>query len=381
MLKHEYVHIITLQQTKFNIPHWFTEALAVTSEGTPRPAKWNKLLLQRVPKGELWTLKNLNDGFTRPKSPDDWQFAYCQSRLYAQFMIETYGKEVIPKLLDLYRKGIKTPEAIPQATGVTLKEFEQGYLKYLKDLTATLQGGADIVEKKTHKELQQEHDDHPDDLKIAARLALSLLKKGELSQARKLAKKTLKKDPTLARAAIVIATLELKSADNESALEVLVPALDKNNPHPQLLNLLAQTEMEEEDFKTAAEHLELGANKFPHDLEWQKKLAVIYLKTKETQKLKKILLKLSLHDPDNTLYSKKLAKMSLEEKDYSATIKHARRAMHVDVLDAETHHILGIAYRENKQPKRAMKELKVALELKPEDAEIEKDLKAISDKN
>src|SRR5690606_9835513 len=37
VLTHEVTHVITLQQTNYNIPHWFTEALAVQSEGYPRP--------------------------------------------------------------------------------------------------------------------------------------------------------------------------------------------------------------------------------------------------------------------------------------------------------------------------------------------------------
>ena len=37
VLTHELVHVITLQQTEFNIPHWYTEALAVESEGSPGP--------------------------------------------------------------------------------------------------------------------------------------------------------------------------------------------------------------------------------------------------------------------------------------------------------------------------------------------------------
>ncbi len=49
VLTHEVTHVITLQQTEFNIPHWYTEALAVESEGYPRPQEWNKMLLERVP--------------------------------------------------------------------------------------------------------------------------------------------------------------------------------------------------------------------------------------------------------------------------------------------------------------------------------------------
>ncbi len=50
VLTHEVTHVITLQQTEFNIPHWYTEALAVESEGYPRPQEWNKMLLERVPR-------------------------------------------------------------------------------------------------------------------------------------------------------------------------------------------------------------------------------------------------------------------------------------------------------------------------------------------
>ena len=76
VLKHEFVHILTLQQSKFNIPHWYTEALAVESEGFPRPQEWNKLLLERVPaRSKLLNLDTVNLGFIRPNEPDDRQMA------------------------------------------------------------------------------------------------------------------------------------------------------------------------------------------------------------------------------------------------------------------------------------------------------------------
>jgi tetratricopeptide (TPR) repeat protein len=85
VLKHEAVHVITLQQTGFNIPHWYTEALAVESEGFPRPQEWNKMLLERVPtRTKLLNLDTVNLGFIRPKEPEERSLAYCQSQLYAQ---------------------------------------------------------------------------------------------------------------------------------------------------------------------------------------------------------------------------------------------------------------------------------------------------------
>ena len=56
VLTHETVHVITLQQTNFDCPHWFTEGLAVWSENAPRPRVWCELLQQRLKKGKLFNL-------------------------------------------------------------------------------------------------------------------------------------------------------------------------------------------------------------------------------------------------------------------------------------------------------------------------------------
>ena len=37
MIRHELVHIFNLEQTKFQVPHWFTEGLAVRYEGPNIP--------------------------------------------------------------------------------------------------------------------------------------------------------------------------------------------------------------------------------------------------------------------------------------------------------------------------------------------------------
>ena len=84
VLKHEFIHVINLQQTDFNIPHWFTEALAVLNEGYPRPQAWNELLVARSAAGKLFDLDTINLGFIRPQSSDDWTLAYCQAELYAE---------------------------------------------------------------------------------------------------------------------------------------------------------------------------------------------------------------------------------------------------------------------------------------------------------
>ena len=126
VLKHEVVHVITLQQTEFNIPHWYTEALAVESEGYPRPQEWNKILLERVPsRSKLLNLDTINLGFIRPNEPDDRQMAYCQAQLYARYMLKRFGDDALIKMLMAYRRGLTTDRAIQECFQVEKADFEK----------------------------------------------------------------------------------------------------------------------------------------------------------------------------------------------------------------------------------------------------------------
>ena len=162
VLTHEMVHVITLQQTNFNCPHWFTEGLAVWSENCPRPQQWNELLVERLAKGKLFNLDTLNFGFIRPQSGGDWHLAYCQAKLYVEYMLvvqpsrlhkdagetpapqreagETPApqEESLRQMLAAYTEGLDTPAAIRRVFGVSQKEFERGYTAFLKKEVAKL---------------------------------------------------------------------------------------------------------------------------------------------------------------------------------------------------------------------------------------------------
>src|SRR5690606_11313877 len=125
VLTHEVTHVITLQQTNFNIPHWYTEALAVESEGGPRPQAWNKLLVERVPKRDLLDLRTIHLGFIRPSEPDERQLAYCQAQLYARYMVKEFGDDAPARLLDAYRRGLTTRDAVESTFGLPVEEFEE----------------------------------------------------------------------------------------------------------------------------------------------------------------------------------------------------------------------------------------------------------------
>lgn len=371
VLKHELVHVITMQQTRFNIPHWFTEALAVTAEGFPRPALWNELLLERVPRGELRDLNTLNDGFMRPKSAQDWQFAYCQSRLYAQYMIESYGEETIPNLLEAYRDNMPTKQAIEHVLGVDRATFEAGYRDYLRKLVAELKRGAVKPERRSLAELERVHLADPGDAAAAAAFAYGLFRVGKLRRAGELAEAALQKQPTEPLAALVIAHLELRAHNPQAAVRYLRDALRRDDPHPGVLALLARLEMADGQFDEAAKLYEMGRRRFPYELEMHHGLAAAYERLSETAKRKKVLERLALLSPDDAEVRKARAEIALDEENYEHARQYARSALFIDVLDPQVHRILGKAHLGLRDYSQAAEEFDVVLQLSPNDVDAQ----------
>jgi len=370
VLKHEFVHVITLQQTKFNIPHWLTEALAVTSEGAPRPIEWNRMLVERVPAGELFTLDTLDQAFARPSSPDDWQFAYCQSRIYAQYMLETYGEDCIGRLLEAYRLGLTTSDSIQRVFGVTQDSFEAGYRRYLEESVRSLRVGEPPTTASL-AELEEAHLSDPRDPRSRAAYAYGLLQAGRSRRAKQLATDALAAGAPAPLAAIVLSELELAGEDVEQAKRVLQQALDDDRPHSQLLQRLARLEFSDRKYSQAAELYELGRKNFPDDPEWRRGLAGVYWKQGDNARLKPLLEELAQQTPGDVSVRKKRAEIALAEEDYSTAIRFGRLALHIDVLDADLHAILGEAYAATGMREQAVSEFEAAVEVQPDDPPLE----------
>jgi tetratricopeptide (TPR) repeat protein len=373
VVKHEFVHILTLQETNFNIPHWFTEALAVRSEDSPRPEVWNQLLVERVPAGEVMNLDNLNYGFSRPKTPDDWQMAYCQSRLYLEYMVDKFGAGKPAELLVAYRNNLSTDQAIPKVFGVEKAVFEQGYRGYLEEIVSGLH--TRIFERPmTPVQAEKEHRAKPEDTRAAARYAYELLKQNKRKDARKIALEALDKNKSEPLAAVVMARLELRSEDAPAAIEWLTPALDRKDPHPRVLELLAELRFKQDDFAQAAELFELGVQHDPDHIPWLKGLAASLRKGGETEKLKPVLERLVIVDGDDPAPRRMLARMALDQEEFERAVRYARLALQIDVVNVETHRILALGYAGLKQFEQALGEWSVALQLKPGEREFEVEL-------
>ena len=220
VLKHEFIHVINLQQTDFNIPHWFTEALAVLNEGYPRPQVWNDLLVQASSNDKLFHLDTINLGFIRPQSSAEWTLAYCQAELYAEYMLERFGPDAIAKMLAAYGDNLTTPEALQRAFGVAQPEFETGYRQFVERVVADLPA-AGGNEQRSLAELQRALGNKPHDPALLAQMAYAQLGRRNYAAARRSADAALAAEPKQALAQYVRARLHLLVGENKEALERL----------------------------------------------------------------------------------------------------------------------------------------------------------------
>ncbi len=364
VLRHEFVHVLNLQQTDFAVPHWLTEGLAVYLEDQPRPKKWTILLASR--QHDLFNLDTLTLGFIRPQSSDDWTLAYCQAELYVEFLLKTYGDDAIAKLLAAYRDGLSTPAALQRCFGVKQADFEASYREHVQ---SQIESAGKLMPRSSSPlaELERRAAAAPNDADAAAELALAWLDRQDNTQARRWAVQAQRLKPKHAGAAYVLARLQMSIGDVEAATKLLEESLDKAAPHEELLALLAAIKLKAGDFPAAEELYRLGDRHFPGSDRWVTGLARVYLQPggvpdAET-KLLPVLRRWSDQDPDSLTVRHKIIEVSLARKDYAGAAAAAWSILHRDVEDASAHASLAAALAGQDKLPAAAEEYETALRL------------------
>jgi len=366
VLKHEFVHVLNLEQTNFNIPHWYTEALAVINEGYPRPQVWNDLLIQRVPRDELFNLDTINLGFVRPGSGLDWHMAYCQAELYAEYMLQTFGDDALAKMLDAYHDNLTTRVALRRSFDIEQEEFEAGYRDFLRTVVAGLSARPKPAEMSLG-ELERAVRDDPENPDLLARLAHEYVARRAYPKARKLAEQALEIAPGHQHATYVIARIHLVVGETQKAIELLAKCLDRESPQENALSLLAGMKLKAKAYDEAAELYALGAKHDPSADRWLSALAKVHLTAGNDRELFGVLEQLALRDTDDFTVRKKLAQLALAAEDFPAAARWASQAIQIDVQDADVHRQLAQALTGSQDYARAIEEYEVAVELAPDE--------------
>ena len=143
VLWHEYCHAVTLQKSHNKMPRWLSEGISVYEE-LERHRGWGQRLTpayrQFILSGEMAPLSKLSSLFLAPKSPQHLQFAYFESAMAVEFLVERYGLEAIKNVLDSLGEGDLIEQALIEHVA-PLGKLDAEFDKHMRAMAGNLAPG------------------------------------------------------------------------------------------------------------------------------------------------------------------------------------------------------------------------------------------------
>ncbi len=130
VLWHEFCHVITLTMTRNKMPRWLSEGISVYEELEKDPS-WGQSMTpeyrEMILNGSMTPVSELSAAFIRAFSPEAMQFAYYQSCLVVQYIVDQFGQPALIGILNDLGAGLLINAALTAHTKPVLelnKDFE-----------------------------------------------------------------------------------------------------------------------------------------------------------------------------------------------------------------------------------------------------------------
>jgi tetratricopeptide (TPR) repeat protein len=168
VLWHEFCHVVTLEKTKNRMPRWLSEGISVYEERQRDPS-WGEsmtpLYREMLLGDDLTPVSDLSAAFLNPASPIHLQFAYYESSLVIEFLVDRYGIDALKQILDDLGDGLTINDALVRSVGSLQKldsQFEEFAHKHAESFgTAADWSREEMPEKPTPQELATWVQQHP----------------------------------------------------------------------------------------------------------------------------------------------------------------------------------------------------------------------------
>ncbi len=134
-LWHELAHTFTLGATDNKIPRWLSEGLSVFEERRARPswgADVSPEFLAAYEEKRLVPPSRMNDGFMRPRFPQEVILSYYQASLIAEWIEQQKGMAGIRAMLAGYRRGANTSQVVKEVLGLDLAQLDAQFDAYVR---------------------------------------------------------------------------------------------------------------------------------------------------------------------------------------------------------------------------------------------------------
>jgi tetratricopeptide (TPR) repeat protein len=177
-LWHEFCHVVTLTKTKNKMPRWLSEGISVYEERQADPT-WGQTMNPQYRAmllgDDLVPVSELSGAFLAPQSALHLQFAYYESSLAVEFLIEKYGLDTLKRVLVDLGVGMPINESLARYTG-SLAALDAEFAKFARERAGALAPEADWSEPELPQRASAELitdwlKDHPNNYLALQRLA------------------------------------------------------------------------------------------------------------------------------------------------------------------------------------------------------------------
>jgi tetratricopeptide (TPR) repeat protein len=196
VLWHEFCHVVTLHLTENKMPRWLSEGISVYEErradarcGEQLDPKYREFIMT----GKMKPISDMSSAFMAPPSGIYLQFAYYQSSLVVEFIIERYGLDAIKAILRDLGEGKPINDALAAHT-TEMAALEKDFEAFAKGAAETL--GPNSVWEKPKRDEDGNIDAtwagfHPDNYWVVSERAGDLLEKHRTAEAIPLLEKSI----------------------------------------------------------------------------------------------------------------------------------------------------------------------------------------------
>jgi tetratricopeptide (TPR) repeat protein len=338
-LWHEFCHVVTLTKTKNKMPRWLSEGISVYEEGLADPT-WGQSMTPRyremVLGDDLTPVSKLSGAFLHPPTPGHLQFAYFESSLVVQYLIEKYGQSMLDRVLVDLSIGMPINESLARYTG-SLATLDEEFAKWARNKANELAPRADwstpeLPRRASVEVISTWLEEHPNNYPALQRLAEAQLTAKDLAAAK----------TTLAK------MIELYPAGG--------------TPYA----LLARIHREEKDAAAEREALLKLAALTASDLDVFARLAELSAEAGDWETVRRFILRSLAVNPLHPETHRRAAQAAEQLNDHSLAIESYQALLQLEPFDtAELHYRLATNYRDLKKLAEAKRHVLLALEETP----------------
>ena len=192
-LWHEFTHVVTLNLTRNRMPRWLSEGISVYEE-LQRDPTWGQRMNPRYRRmilgGELTPIGDLSSTFMNPPSPLHLQFAYYESALVVEFLVERFGFATLKAILADLAEGAEINSVLAAHAG-PLKKIEKEFETFARKRAESLAPEVDWEQPETEAVKPSDDDalaqwlaQHPNSFWALQQQALRLLAEKRWEQAK-----------------------------------------------------------------------------------------------------------------------------------------------------------------------------------------------------